>query len=139
MNLNELKITFDIDNIFDVTVTIFSDALKNCNVELEQLNDRQKLFSFYEKYISYPIDGYKDDVDSEREDFYETILIMSWAFFRQWAKCVMEKNTYTWRCPYHCSAFLSSYRGMHTGRIIKQWAMAYFLVSSLCRYIRQRC
>ena len=90
MKLDELNITYNVDCLYDNTLTIFDDELQNTDVSL--LKNEQTLFSFYEDNISSPIDEKKDNVSVEREDFYEIISIMSWAMYREWVKYIIEKN-----------------------------------------------
>ncbi len=92
MKLEELSVTYDADKLYKITLDIFSDVLKKITKK-NPLSNEEELFLFYEKNISYPIDDLKDDVDDDTEDFYETILIMSWAVYREWAKCILDKKT----------------------------------------------
>jgi len=92
VKLEELSVTYDADKLYKITLDIFSDVLKKITKK-NPLSNEEELFLFYEKNISYPIDDLKDDVDDDTEDFYETILIMSWAVYREWAKCILDKKT----------------------------------------------
>ena len=90
MNLDKKEITYNVNKLYDLTIEIFKDELKNTTVSY--LKNEATLFSFYEDNISSPIDEGKDKVSVEREDFYEVISILSWAMYRVWINCVLVNN-----------------------------------------------
>ena len=92
MKLNSCKTTFLVDEIWEITLSLFVDALNELREELKAPYSKPILFSFYEELISYPIDDLKDDEDQDRQDFYEIVSIMSWALYREWVKKVVDEK-----------------------------------------------
>lgn len=90
MIIDDIEITYNVDTLYDITLSVFNDELKDINISL--LKNEPTLFSFYEDNISYPLDEKKDNVSIEREDFYEMISIMSWAIYREWVKYITSNN-----------------------------------------------
>jgi len=71
---------------------LFVSALKIANEKLAFPYSKPQLFSFYEEFISYPIDDLKDNVDDNRLGFYELISLMSWALYRVWVQKVVDEK-----------------------------------------------
>jgi len=102
MNLESCTTTFKIDEIWDITLSLFADTLDEERNQLKFPYSKPALFSFYENFISYPIDDLKDGKDDDRIDFFETISLMSWALCRVWIKKVVDE-----KCQLDCLSEIS--------------------------------
>lgn len=84
--------TFKVDEIFDISVSLFRNVLEKYGKEIESSRTKPILFIFYEDYISDPIDKLKNNEDKDRVDFYEVISLMSWSLFRVWVRKVVDEK-----------------------------------------------
>ena len=89
-NIKLWNVTFEMEKLLDFSIILFTESLKDAKLDMPYT--KPKLFSFYESFISDPIDNLKNECDSERLDFYELILIMSWALHREWTAKVVNEN-----------------------------------------------
>ena len=92
MDLKSCATTFEISEIWENTLCLFTDAVNENGRLLGASYSKPQLFSFYEDHISYPIDDLKECEDNDRIDFYEMISLMSWALYREWAKKVVDEK-----------------------------------------------
>jgi len=92
MKIKSHETTFNLEEIWKITLSFFTEILNSKSGELTVPFTKPMLFTFYEDYISYPIDDLKDNENKNRVDFYELILIMSWALYREWVKKVVDEN-----------------------------------------------
>lgn len=92
MDIESCEITFNIDEIWAITLSLFVEALNKNRSELKSPYSNPALFLFYGDFISHPIDDIKDEEDLNRLDFYEAISLMSWALYREWARKVVDEN-----------------------------------------------
>lgn len=90
MEIELCNVTFEVNKILDFSYNLFIESLSIA--KLNSPYTKPILFSFYENYISDPIDNLKNGCNVEKLDFYEIILIMSWALYREWTKKVVDEG-----------------------------------------------
>jgi hypothetical protein len=86
MNLRHCNTTFRIDELYQITLDLFSEEIAESTKHISSPFSNKALFGFYDDKISSPIDALKDGEGQERQDFYELISIMAWSFYGQWIK-----------------------------------------------------
>lgn len=93
MKLDSCQTTFLVDEVWEITLSLFVDSLNKSREKIKAPYSKPALFSFYEELISYPIDDFEDGEDQDRQDFYEIVSIMSWALYREWVKKVVDERS----------------------------------------------
>lgn len=91
--LRTCEVTYETDDIFNITYELFRWALDMHADELSGRPDKPALFNFYDRYISEPLEELKERPDRNRSDFYELISIMSWALYRDFVKSISDADT----------------------------------------------
>ncbi|SLJ84333.1 hypothetical protein DABAL43B_1136 [Psychrobacter sp. DAB_AL43B] len=90
--MNSIR-SLNLESIYSQGYDIFFSNLNDNINYLEPPFDNPKLFAFYEKYIEETLLFGNNDIKREMANLLE---VMLWAFFRVWAKRVIETGLITY-------------------------------------------